>query len=68
MACHGEQGINGHNGPNLHESAFAKSYDNVVDRVTNGSTTMPAFEDVLSKDEIAAVAKYISEVIAKDDD
>lgn len=67
LACHGEQGINGHNGPNLHESTFAKSYDNVVDRVTNGSTTMPAFEDVLSKDEIAAVAKYISEVIAKDD-
>ncbi len=65
LACHGEQGANGHNGPNLQQSEFAKSYENVVKQVTDGGSTMPSFKDNLSKQEIEEVAKYISEVVAK---
>ena len=65
LACHGNLGANGHNGPNLQLSEFAKNYDNVVDRVTNGGTSMPPFESVLTKEEIDAVAQYITEIIAK---
>ena len=64
LACHGDQGANGHNGPNLQTSKFADEYDNVVNRITNGGTSMPSFEDTLSSEEIEAVAKYVSEIIA----
>ncbi|MGX9134642.1 c-type cytochrome [Rummeliibacillus sp. JY-2-4R] len=65
LPCHGEQGANRHNGPNLQESEFAKTYENVVKQVTEGGTTMPSFKDTLSKQEIKEVAKYISDVVAK---
>ncbi|MEO4053151.1 cytochrome c [Solibacillus sp. CAU 1738] len=68
LACHGNLGANGQNGPNLQLSEFAEKYNNVVDRVTNGGTSMPAFESVLSKEEIDAIAKYITEIIAKADE
>lgn len=64
LACHGDQGANGHNGPNLQTSKFADEYDNVVDRITNGGTSMPSFKDTLSQEEIEAIAKYVSGIIA----
>lgn len=64
LACHGDQGANGHNGPNLQTSKFADEHENVVDRITNGGTSMPSFKDTLSQEEIEAVAKYVSEIIA----
>ena len=64
LACHGNQGANGHNGPNLQTSKFADEHENVVDRITNGGTSMPSFKDTLSQEEIEAVAKYVSEIIA----
>lgn len=68
LACHGEQGANGHNGPNLQISDFAKNKNNVIDRITNGGTSMPAFKDVLTEEEIESVANYITEVLAKMDE
>ncbi|RHW39303.1 quinonprotein alcohol dehydrogenase [Lysinibacillus yapensis] len=68
LSCHGNMGENGHNGPNLQLSEFAESYANVIDRVKNGGTTMPAFEANLSEEEIAAVAKNVNEVLTKADE
>ncbi|WP_246027571.1 outer membrane protein assembly factor BamB family protein [Lysinibacillus antri] len=68
LSCHGNLGVNGHNGPNLQLSEFAEDYDNVVDRIKNGGTTMPAFADNLSEEEIEAVAKYVNELLTKLDE
>jgi len=68
LSCHGDMGANGHNGPNLQLSEFAKNYDNVVGQIKNGGTTMPAFNNLLTEEEIAAIAKYINEVIVKADE
>ncbi len=64
IACHGNQGANGHNGPNLQNSKFAESKENVIDRVTKGGTSMPAFKDTLTPEEIEAVADYIATVVS----
>ncbi|GGA40241.1 outer membrane protein assembly factor BamB family protein [Psychrobacillus lasiicapitis] len=64
IACHGNQGANGHNGPNLQNSKFAESRENVIDRITNGGATMPSFKDSLTPEEIEAVADYIVTVIS----
>lgn len=68
LSCHGDMGANGHNGPNLQQSKFAENYGNVVERINNGGTTMPAFGDILSEEEIEAVAKYVNEVLTKADE
>lgn len=68
LSSHGEMGANGHNGPNLQLSTFATKFENVVDRVKHGGTTMPSFEKSLSEDEIEAVARYVNEVINRADD
>ena len=63
IACHGNQGANGHNGPNLQTSKFAKNRENVIDRVTKGGTSMPAFKDTLTPEEIEAVADSLSQTV-----
>lgn len=68
LACHGNLGANGHNGPNLQQSKVAENYDDVVQRVTNGGTSMPAFETILSEEEIEEVARYVNEVLTKADE
>ncbi len=68
LSCHGDMGANGHNGPNLQLSEFAENYDNVVERIKNGGTTMPAFNNLLTDEEIDAVTKYINEIITKADE
>lgn len=50
-------------GPNLDDSQ--PSVELAVDRVTNGKGTMPAFKDQLSKEQIQAVARWVSENAAK---
>lgn len=67
LVCHGNLGANGL-GPNLQISKVAEKYENVVVQVTNGGTTMPSFKSDLTKEEIDAVAKYISDIIAKQDE
>ena len=45
-------------GPNLNE--IRPSIEKVLTTVTNGIGVMPAYQDILSKDEIEAVAHYVS--------
>jgi len=68
LSCHGNMGENGHNGPNLQLSTVAENYDDVVERVKNGGTTMPAFGNILSEEEIEEIARYVNEVLSKADE
>ena len=56
-------GTNGTVGPNLDEAKPPKSL--VVQRVTNGKGAMPSFKDRLSKQQIDAVATYVSSAAGK---
>ncbi len=64
LSCHGDQGAGGHNGPNLQQSEAAEDLDTVLERIRNGGSSMPAFEGVLSEEEIQQVAEYVNSVIA----
>jgi mono/diheme cytochrome c family protein len=59
-SCHtfADAGTSGTIGPNLDDSQ--PSFELAVDRVTNGSGAMPAFEDQLTEEQIADVAAYVS--------
>jgi quinohemoprotein ethanol dehydrogenase len=63
--CHGNLGQGGNGGPDLQNLAFSKTAANVVKQVTNGGGGMPAFGSQLSKQQIANVAAYVSQKIAK---
>jgi quinohemoprotein ethanol dehydrogenase len=65
LACHGNEGSGGHNGPDLQLSQTAEDAKKVIERVKTGGTTMPAFADLLTEAQIQNVAAYISEVVAK---
>ena len=60
-ACHilKDAKSNGHIGPNLNE--IKPSITRVIYVVKNGIGVMPAYDGILSSDEIKAVAKYVSE-------
>ena len=64
IACHGDQGANGHNGPNLQNSTVAESKEEVIDRITNGKGAMPSFKDTLSAEDIDAIAEYVATVVS----
>ncbi|MFB5089053.1 PQQ-binding-like beta-propeller repeat protein [Psychrobacillus sp. PGGUH221] len=64
LACHGNQGANGHNGPNLQNSKVAESKEQVIERLTNGGVSMPSFKDTLTAEEMEAVADYVVSVIS----
>ncbi|MEI4771439.1 PQQ-binding-like beta-propeller repeat protein [Psychrobacillus sp. FJAT-51614] len=64
IACHGDQGANGHNGPNLQDSKVAENREDVLERITNGGNSMPAFKDTLTQEEIDAVADYIVTIVS----
>lgn len=64
LACHGNQGVNGHNGPNLQDSKVAENPEDIIERLINGGASMPSFKDTLSQEEMDAVASYVSTVIA----
>ncbi|MFC2949925.1 outer membrane protein assembly factor BamB family protein [Virgibacillus sediminis] len=66
LACHGTEGVNGHNGPNLQTSNVSADKEAVIDRVKNGGESMPAFEGVLSEEEMEAVAEYLGELAEKE--
>ena len=63
--CHtlADAGSSGTVGPNLDNAKPAKAL--VVQRVTNGKGAMPSFKDKLSKQQIQAVATYVSSVAGK---
>lgn len=60
-SCHtlAAAGASGTIGPNLDDSKPDEAL--VRQRVTNGMGVMPSFKDQLSEEQIAAVAKYVSE-------
>jgi quinohemoprotein ethanol dehydrogenase len=57
LACHGNQGAGGHNGPNLLDSSM--DLEAIIHQVENGGGGMPGFKDTLSEDEIKAVSEYV---------
>jgi polyvinyl alcohol dehydrogenase (cytochrome) len=58
-ACHGVDGSGG-NGPDLRGIGQAHSIEEITEVVTNGRGAMPAWEGVLTPEEIAAVVEYIA--------
>lgn len=66
--CHtlSEAGTTGSVGPNLDDLMPDEML--VIHQVTNGGGGMPAFGNVLSKQEIEAVAKYVSTVAGTGND
>lgn len=66
LSCHGNLGVNGQNGRNF--QIKEKDFNSVVNVVTNGGTKMPSFNSTLTEEEIAAVAKYITDIIEKLDE
>ena len=65
-SCHslGDAGATGHVGPSLDGNNNLNA-DLVVERVTNGAGQMPAFGGQLSKDEVAALAAYVTKVAGR---
>jgi len=63
--CHvlADAGSSGTTGPNLDQSRPDRAL--AVDRVTNGRGGMPPFKDRLTKQQIDAVAQYVSSVAGK---
>ena len=66
--CHGAKGEGAKKGiPLISGHALAHSEEEFVEQVANGEEKkMPAFRDKLSDDEIAAVVRFVREVIQKD--
>ena len=52
LSCHGNQGTGGHNGPDLQISKVTSDKNAVIDRIKNGGSSMPAFEGMLTEEEI----------------
>lgn len=59
-SCHtlADAGSSGSVGPNLDDAK--PDFEEVVEKVTNGSGVMPSFKDKLSEQEIKDVAAYVS--------
>jgi mono/diheme cytochrome c family protein len=59
--CHTllDAGSSGDIGPNL--NLIKPNVQTIIMAVTNGIGVMPAYDGILSSDEIKAVAKYVSE-------
>ncbi|MGJ9457765.1 PQQ-binding-like beta-propeller repeat protein [Oceanobacillus sp. CF4.6] len=64
LACHGTEGVNGHNGPNLQTSNVSPDKEAVMERIKEGGELMPSFEGTLTEQEIDDVAAYISGIVA----
>jgi alcohol dehydrogenase (cytochrome c) len=63
--CHGSLGEGGNGGPSLQTIATAKDAAKVARQVTNGGGGMPAFNGQLTAQQIADVAAYVSQKIAR---
>jgi mono/diheme cytochrome c family protein len=63
--CHtlADAGASGSVGPNLDEARPSK--DRVASIVSNGGIVMPSFRNRLSRDEIEAIATYVSSVAGR---
>lgn len=65
LACHGTEGADGHNGPNLQLSQVAEDPEKVMNQIKKGGTIMPSFGNILTDQQIKDVTAYITEVVAK---
>jgi mono/diheme cytochrome c family protein len=61
--CHGATGTGGNGGPDLNTMPLAQTEEGAIQQVTNGGGGMPAFEGVLSEEEIENVAAYVAQEI-----
>jgi mono/diheme cytochrome c family protein len=61
--CHGGDGRGGNGGPDLTTQPKAKELKGAEEQVANGGGGMPAFEGLLSPEEIADVSAYVVEDI-----
>lgn len=64
-SCHGASGAGGNVGPSLQEPSLAQEEEAVVNQILEGGGGMPAFEDQLSDQEIADVAAYVTQSLAR---
>ena len=62
-ACHGADGT-GNTGPDL-TALSTLTKERIVDQVTNGGTSMPAYGSQLSAEEIDVVSDYVLSDIVK---
>ena len=63
--CHGSSGAGG-TGPKFDEGAVVEAYPDIADQIeiiSTGKNGMPSFAGALSKDQLAAVARYTREVL-----
>ena len=65
-SCHslGDAGATGHVGPSFDGNANL-TRDFIINRVTNGQGSMPAFSGQMTPEEIADLASYLTQVAAK---
>jgi len=65
-ACHvlKAAGSEGNTGPNL-DTAEGLNYDSVVDIVTHGLGIMPAYDEILTKDQIEILSFYVANSAGK---
>jgi mono/diheme cytochrome c family protein len=61
--CHGATGKGGSGGPDLTTMPLAQTEEGAIQQVTNGGGGMPAFQGVLSEEEIENVAAYVAQEI-----
>ncbi|WP_102029331.1 outer membrane protein assembly factor BamB family protein [Salirhabdus sp. Marseille-P4669] len=66
LACHGAEGVGGHNGPNLQNSSMITDKDALIKQVNEGSGGMPGFEGTLSEHEVNNVVEYIMQLGGKE--
>lgn len=64
LSCHGNQGTGGHNGPDLQISKVTSDKNAVIERIKNGGSSMPAFEGLLTEEEINSLAEYVTTVVS----
>jgi quinohemoprotein ethanol dehydrogenase len=64
LPCHGTEGADGHNGPNLQISKITDDPEKVAKQVLEGGGGMPAFKDQLTEEQIKNVVAYITKVVA----
>ncbi|MFD2044683.1 PQQ-binding-like beta-propeller repeat protein [Ornithinibacillus salinisoli] len=67
LACHGAEGVGGHNGPNLENSPMLDDDEQLLEQIRKGSGAMPGFENTLEEDEINAVMEYLKSLGNKED-
>lgn len=64
LACHGAEGVGGHNGPNLENLEMTE--EELAEQIKKGGGSMPPFEGTLSEEEINALVEYLKTLMNKE--